>query len=112
MRNPGKNARWLLATVGMVFCGFLAMAGEVPELVVESPPGFERFEARLRALSRSRLESAMELTGLTSAGPPIHVILAAEDSTAARAVPPWVVGYARGDAGTLMKNRFETFRKL
>ena len=44
----------------------------------------------------------MRLVGLDDPGPPIHVVLAPEDSEIARATPPWIAGLARGATGTVV----------
>jgi hypothetical protein len=48
------------------------------------------------------LQAGMQLTGLTSPGPPIAVLLAPEGSAAARSAPPWVTGYAVGGSGAVV----------
>lgn len=57
---------------------------------------------RLAALDPERLWTAVELAGLDDPGPPIRVVLAAEDSPEARAVHGWVAGYARGATGPII----------
>jgi hypothetical protein len=44
----------------------------------------------------------MRLVGLAEPGPPIRVVLAREGSDLARNVPPWIAGYALGDAGLVV----------
>ena len=57
--------------------------------------GLQRFEGE-------RLVSIQHLVGLDDPGPPIRVLLAPEGSVAARAVPDWVAGYARGEEGAVV----------
>src|SRR5882672_7140896 len=78
------------------------LAQEPPRLVVEAPPRLAGTAAQLRAIDPSRLISVMRLVGLKEPGPPIRVILAPEESTAAGIVPPWVSGYAMGEEGTIV----------
>jgi hypothetical protein len=73
-----------------------------PELVVSAPERLAAAAERVRGYDRSRLRTAMRLAGLDEPGPPIRVVLAEEGSEAARAVPPWVAGYARGHDGLVV----------
>jgi hypothetical protein len=77
-------------------------AQEPPRIVVEAPPQLEGTAARLRSIDPARLASVMRLVGLQDPGPPVRVILAPEESTAAGIVPPWVSGYAVGEQGVIV----------
>jgi hypothetical protein len=71
-------------------------------LTVEAPPSLEPVAVRLRALDPTQFEGVQRLTGLEEPGPPIQVILAPEDSEAARYVPRWVAGYAYSERGIVV----------
>ena len=53
--------------------------------------------ARIEKLDPRRLSTAMDLLGLKESGGEILLVLAAEDSLAARSAPPWISGYAFSD---------------
>ncbi len=74
----------------------------LPELAIEAPAELEPAASRIRALDPRRLASIVRITGVESAGEPIRVILAPEDSDAARSAPPWVSGWAYGSLGTVV----------
>ncbi len=73
-----------------------------PELVVEAPASLAGAAARIERLDRRRLEQPVRLTGLRRPGPPVRVVLAAEDSQLARQAPSWVAGYAWGALGVVV----------
>lgn len=73
-----------------------------PSLVIESPPELAAARARLEAFDSSPLSSIVRLVGLRSPGPPIRVVLAADDSEWARQVPPFAAGFAVGEAGLVV----------
>ena len=66
---------------------------------------------RVERFPVSRLTTAMTLSGLTHAGPPIDVLLIAESSDLARGTPSWISGFA--DAGrnlvVLFPNRARSY---
>lgn len=76
--------------------------GEPPVLHVEAPPELAAVAARVEGYDRSRLVTAMRLAGLDDPGPPIRVVLALEDSPAARAAPRWATGYAYSSSGVVV----------
>ena len=81
-----------------------AQAAGLPELVFEAPEELAPVRARLEALEEEDYRGGLDLTGyamLPEPGPPIRVILAAEDSPLAQA-PPWVSGYAHGNLGVVV----------
>ena len=97
MRIPGLFA----ALIGWLL-GLAAVAAPLPELIVQAPPEL-RAEARaIRELDRRQFEAAARLTGLRGFQPPIRVVLAAEGSPPATAVPGWVSGYAYGSLGRVV----------
>ena len=75
---------------------------DLPTLVVESPRELLSIADRLRTLDRRMFEPGMRITGLSDPGPPVRVVLAAERSELARAVPAWVSGYADGAKGIVV----------
>lgn len=91
-------AAFLFLLIPMLAAGQL----EIPQLIVEAPPGFEPTAERLRAVGPEELASTMRLVGLTDPGPPIRVIVAPEGSGPARLVSPWVSGYAISDRGLVV----------
>jgi MYXO-CTERM domain-containing protein len=78
------------------------LAQEPPALVFSAPPELAASRSRVAAFDPRPLAGIVRTVGLGSPGPPIDVILAAEDSDAARRVPPWVAGYALGNAGLVV----------
>jgi len=66
------------------------------EVREERPGELAGVAERVRAFDRRRLSVAMDLAGLSDPGPPILLILVAEDHAVARQTPPWISGYARG----------------
>jgi len=73
-----------------------------PTLVVEGSSRFGRDAARVEALAEGDFSIALELTGLEDFGPPVHVVLAAEDSPAAARVPAWVSGFTVAGRGLIV----------
>lgn len=73
-----------------------------PELRVEAPEELAAVGARISRFDRVRLQAIVRLVGLADAGDPITVILAPEESEVARATPPWIVGFARGDDSVIV----------
>lgn len=78
-----------------------AAPGE-PRLLVQGPPELAPAIARVRAMADHDFSSTLDLVGLPSFGPPIQVVLAPEDSEAARRAPSWVAGYAMGPLGVVV----------
>ena len=75
-----------------------ALAGAVPpRLVVEFPETAPQQARQIEELDRRRLEEAMSLVGLTSAGDSIQLVLAREGSDIARRTPSWISGFAVGE---------------
>jgi hypothetical protein len=77
-------------------------AVEAPRLEVEAPPELSALAERIYGQDPRRLEATMELLGLAQPGPPIRVILAAEDSAVAQGTPTWVSGFAYGSLGVVV----------
>ncbi len=76
----------------------LAQGGvQVPRLEVEGSRFSPEHAARIRQIDPRRLAIAMRLLGLQEPGHPILVVLAPEESPAARSVPDWIAGFALSD---------------
>ena len=73
-----------------------------PELRFEAPPRLAPQAERLSQLDRTPLLATMDLLGLHEPGPPIRVVLAPEDTPAARRAPSWAVAYAVSGAGLVV----------
>lgn len=73
-----------------------------PTLSIVAPPGLEPDARGLTRLDTHKLVTVIQLVGLRDAGPPIVVMLAAEDSAVAQRTPPWVAGFADGETGTIV----------
>lgn len=71
-------------------------------LIVQGPPELAAAAARVSAMGDHEFAAIVELVGLSSFGPPIQVILAPENSEAARRAPSWVAGYAMGPLGVVV----------
>ncbi|HYL06362.1 MAG TPA: hypothetical protein VE075_10000, partial [Thermoanaerobaculia bacterium] len=82
-----------------------AAAGAVspgPLLVVEAPPALREAAARVRAVKPAAFAEVMGLVGLARPGPPILVRLEPEGAGPARAVPPWIAGFAVPEAAAIV----------
>lgn len=89
---PGL-ARLLLVALGWTLAA-AASPGATPELQFEAPPALAPQVEQLQGLPAARWEPLLDLVGLETAGAPIHVLLADEESRAARNTPHWISGYA------------------
>ena len=103
MRISRRLRPILVVIVVMVILGSTySSAVEVPRLEVEAPPEFSALAERIYGQDPRRLEATMELLSLAQPGPPIRVILAAEDSVVAQGTPTWVSGFAYGSLGVVV----------
>jgi hypothetical protein len=73
-----------------------------PLLVVEAPPALRQAAARVRAIQPAAFAEVMSLLGLAEPGPPILVRLEPEGAGAARAVAPWIAGFAEPGTATIV----------
>jgi hypothetical protein len=80
----------------------VASAAALPELIVEAPAELQAEAKVVLEVDRRRLEAAARLIGLRGAQPPVRVVLAAEGSPPAAAVPAWISGYAYGSLGRVV----------
>lgn len=77
-------------------------AQEPPALVVMAPADLAPARSRLEAFDRGPLAGIVRTVGLEQGGPPIQVVLAGEDSEAARGMSPWIAGYALSDSNLIV----------
>lgn len=70
----------------------------IPELRIEAPPELAAVRSRLDAIDRSRFADILQLVDLTNNNAPIRIVLAPDNSDWARGVPPWIAGFAVGEA--------------
>lgn len=77
-----------------------------PQLRVEAPGEYRALGSRLEKLEAGWLDPVARLVGLDPADPrataPISLQLAPESSDLARSTPPWVAGFADGNAGAIV----------
>ncbi len=69
-------------------------AAVAPDLELGGSTSLLGTAAELRALPADRWQPALKLVGLVSPGPPIRVLLVADDEPLARRTPRWVTGFA------------------
>ncbi len=69
-------------------------AQDAPALVVMAPEALASARRRLDSFDRLQLSGIVRTVGLAEPGPSIQVVLAGEDSEAARGVSAWTAGYA------------------
>jgi hypothetical protein len=79
------------------------------ELRFEAPPGMAAEKSRLESFDTSRLQNVMRLVGLEDPGAPIRIELAREDSPVARAVAPWVAGFASQETVVIFPSRSPSY---
>jgi hypothetical protein len=65
-------------------------------LIVELADTAPKQASQITNLDQRKLQEAMTLMGLRSAGQPIHLVLAPESSEVARGTPRWISGFAIG----------------
>jgi hypothetical protein len=73
-----------------------------PALVIMAPEELASARSRLEAFNPEPLAGIVRTVGLEQPGPPIHVVLAGEDSEAARGVNAWTAGYALSDSSLIV----------
>ena len=91
-----------LALLLFLLGGLGAAAQAPPELVVEAPASLEAAAKRVRAVQPWKVAEVARLVGLEEPGPPIRVRIAPEGSELARAVAPWISGYAWSETGAVV----------
>ncbi len=99
-------ARRLSGVLVVVLCAVLGVPcradRQPPELHFEAPVRLTSQAEQLSDLDRAPLLATMDLLGLENPGPPIRVVLAPEDTPAARRAPSWAVAYAVSGAGLVV----------
>jgi hypothetical protein len=75
------------------------------DLEIQAPPELAAEKSRMASLDRDNLEGVLRLVGLKDAGPPILVVLAPGGSDLARAVDPWIAGFATRDNVVIFPSR-------
>lgn len=73
-----------------------------PELAIMAPAELAAARSRLEGFNRLPLAGIVRTVGLAEPGPPIQVVLAGEESEAARSVGAWIAGYALSNAGLVV----------
>jgi len=79
-----------------------AMAQAPPTLAIMAPAELASSRSRLESFDRLALAGIVRTVGLAEPGAPIQVVLAGEDSEAARGTNAWTAGYAVGNAGLIV----------
>lgn len=94
----------LFVSFGLVFPLAGSAAAEPSQVVVQAPPELAAVGREIERLAPAALAAAAELVGGDSAAlvaevQPMSVVLVAEGTAAARAVAPWIAGYALSGRG-------------
>ncbi|MDP2054817.1 MAG: hypothetical protein Q8L75_14355, partial [Acidobacteriota bacterium] len=92
----------LLAALLAVTAAIAAHAQAPPELAIIAPAELAAARSRLERFNRLPLAGIVRTVGLDEPGPPIQVVLAGEDSAAARGAGAWIAGYALSNAGLVV----------
>ncbi len=92
----------LLAALLAVTTATAAHAQAPPELAIIAPAELAAARSRLDTFNRLPLAGIVHTVGLDDPGPPIQVVLAGEESAAARGAGAWIAGYALGNAGLVV----------
>lgn len=79
-----------------------AVAQTAPSLSIMAPAELAPARARLERFDRASLAGIAGTVGLSDPGPVIQVVLAGEDSDAARRAGAWIAGYAVSNAGLVV----------
>lgn len=100
-RRHGVGTMWRLV-IALVVAATAVAAQAPPDLAIMAPAELAAERTRLESFDRPSLGAIVGAVGLAAPGPPIQVVLAGEDSEAARSVSAWTAGYALGDAGLIV----------
>ena len=92
-----RAAAALALTMLLAGAAHPAAQPRAPVIEIDAPASLRTVAARVGRFPLSGLADAMRLAGLTDPGPPIDVLLVAEDADLARSTPSWISGFA--DAG-------------
>lgn len=114
-RKAARAPRVTIAA-GILFLGALLGAqssrvSSAPSLVIQRPDRLAGIARDLGTVDRNHLDDIARLVGLETPGPPILVILRADDSLTSRTTPKWVAGFAspEHDAVTLLTDRIGAY---
>ena len=106
MSHASRLARPVVRSATALLLAALAVvspaAQEPPALVIMAPVELASASSRLESFNRFPLADIVGTVGLAEPGPPIQVVLAAEDSEAARGTSPWVAGYALSNSSLIV----------
>ncbi len=91
----------LIGAIGALLT-IAAAAQAPPALVIDAPAELAASRARLESFDHASLSGIVRMMGLDDPGPPIHVILAAENTEAAASVSPSTAGYAISGQGLVV----------
>jgi hypothetical protein len=97
-----------LAVLAAVASGAAAPPG-VPDLVFEAPASLSGVARRLERADAARVRAVVRLVGFDSAGEPIRVVLAPEDSDVAKETPASIAGFATSDEVVLFPGRTTSY---
>lgn len=102
MPARSRSRPLLMLIAAALLTAAAASAQQPPTLIIEAPALLEPAARRLESFPRAPLAAIVRQVGLDDPGPPIHVILAGEDSAAAKTVSPATAGYAIGSASLIV----------
>ena len=97
-----RRAGYQILALLLVLTAAPARAQQPPTLKVFAPAELAASEARLKTFDPRPLAGIVRTVGLDEPGPPIDVVLASEDSEAARMSGREVAGYALGRASLVV----------
>lgn len=98
-----RAVRWGLVLLLAGLAGAPSAAAQSsPALTIMAPDALAAARARLESFNALSLAGIVRTVGLDEPGPAIQVVLAGEDSAAARGAGPWIAGYALGNAGLVV----------
>jgi len=92
----------LRLVVALLLAVAAAQAQAPPALAIMAPAELAAERSRLESFDRRPLAGIVRTVGLDAPGLPIQVVLAGEDSDAARASGAWIAGYALSNAGLVV----------
>lgn len=95
-------AQALRLVLALLLSATAAHAQAPPQLAIMAPSELAAARTRLESFDRPTLAGIVRAVGLSDPGAPIQVVLAGEDSDAARSVSDWTAGYAISNAGLVV----------
>jgi hypothetical protein len=96
------HARYQVLALLLLLVTVPAAAQQPPALNIFAPAELAAAEARIKTFDPRTLAGIVRTVGLAEPGPPIDIVLAAEDSEAAKMSGPEVAGYALGRASLVV----------